>query len=531
MNGVLTQHLHELVHSLGASLDVPVEVTDVQLNRIARSMPSSSADEHLAEAVSPRHLGLSARSVALISEPAYIGGSADLGTPLMLVIPVRSPGSAPSLLLWITCARGPLSPERIESVGRIAEATVCSLEAAGLLVSPEWADDHVGRAFASGDLDGLDSLLGQAIGGGRLLHDGTFVCLALSMPAALAPDASGSAAQRRLTAVMNRFAEDHLRDRCLIAFSGSVSFALLAPHPRDVQTTLPGRLATKTVDLIFRSRRNGADLPWLVAVSTIVADRASVAVWQARQSLDLAEGMGWKHQVVHWERTAHMRGLAAVPTDVLMCHFISPSLRRLLEDESAEDLVRTLRAFLTTAGNVKQVAADLYLHRATVYHRIRRVETRLGVDLFSGAGRLEVHAGLLAAEIVASRTTAGREPPGRPAPRPSPSPPASARAGSYGVPARPGGTPEGEPAGEDEHERLSDCGPGGSGGSGVPRADGHGEAAQADAGPVRVDRAVCQPVRPQSARDPQRRAVLHERGAVDAGRLRASDPRSIHRTT
>nr|WP_237532206.1 helix-turn-helix domain-containing protein [Streptomyces sp. SID8352] len=102
-----------------------------------------------------------------------------------------------------------------------------------------------------------------------------------------------------------------------------------------------------------------------------------------------------------------MAGLAAVPTNILAHHFVSPPLRWLLEDESAAALVETLRAYLTTAGNVKQVAADLYLHRATVYHRIRKVEERLGIDLFSGGGRLEAHAGLLAADIVASRLAVG----------------------------------------------------------------------------------------------------------------------------
>ncbi|MCW5251454.1 MULTISPECIES: PucR family transcriptional regulator [unclassified Streptomyces] len=407
MNGLLAQHLQELVQSLAASLDVPVELTDLHLHRVARSVPNASPDDVRAEPVSPRHLGLSTRAVTRISVPVYIGGSVELGVPSTLVLPVSSPGSAPSLLLWITCARGPLSSERVESVSRIAEASVHALEGAGLLVPPEWADDHVGRAFATGDLETLDVLLGRAIREGRLQHDDSFVCLALSMPAAIDARSADPATRGRLAALTNRFAEAHPRNRCLIAFSGSVSFALLAPYPRDVHDALPELLATKAADLVFRSRPQGVDVPWLVAASTVVSGRASAAVWQARQSLDLGDSLGWKHQVIRWDSTGHMAGLAAVPTNILAHHFVSPPLRWLLEDESAAALVETLRAYLTTAGNVKQVAADLYLHRATVYHRIRKVEERLGIDLFSGGGRLEAHAGLLAADIVASRLAVG----------------------------------------------------------------------------------------------------------------------------
>lgn len=408
MNGLLARQLHELVHSLSASLDVAVEATDLQLNRIARATPVASPDERLAEALSPRHLGISATAVALIAVPAYIGGSVDLGVPSTLVIPVRSQGAAPALLLWVTCARGPLSSEQIASVQRIAVATVCALESAGMLAWPTWEDDHMGRAFAAGDLDALDALLGDAIRERKLLHDGSFVCVAMSMPTALDPDDSGATARRRMTMIANRLAEQRQRDRVLIAYSGSVSFALFAPPPRDARPPFADLVATHAADLIFRSRKDGIDPPWLVAASSLVPDRASVAVWQARQALDLAESMGWKHQVIHWETAAHMRGFAAVPTETLERHFISPPLKALLGDASAADLVRTLRAFLHTAGNVKQISEEQFLHRATVYHRIRKLEGRLGVDLFSGAGRLEVHVGLVAATIVEARTSAAR---------------------------------------------------------------------------------------------------------------------------
>lgn len=407
MNGLLSRQLHELVNSLSASLDVAVEITDLQLNRIARAMPVASADGRGTGSLSPRHLGISATAVAQIQDLVYVGGSVDLGVPSTLVIPVRVQGAAPALLLWVTCTRGPLSSEQIASVQRIAVATVQALESAGMLATPTWEGDHLGNAFATGDFEALDALLGNAIRERKLLQDGAFVCVAISMPGALALDESGATARSRVMLVVNRLAEQHQRDRVLIAYSDSVSFALFSPPPRDASPALTGLIATQTVDLIFRTRKDGTDPPWLVAVSSLVPDRASVAVWQARQALDLAESLGWKHRVVHWESAAHMRGFAAVPTETLERHFISPSLKSLLADESAADLVSTLQAFLHTAGNIKQISEKHFLHRTTIYHRLRKLEDRLGVDLFSGAGRLEIHTGLVAAMIVEGRTAAG----------------------------------------------------------------------------------------------------------------------------
>ena len=46
------------------------------------------------------------------------------------------------------------------------------------------------------------------------------------------------------------------------------------------------------------------------------------------------------------------------------------------------------------AGDVKQTAAELWLHRTSLYYRLRRIEELAGVDLSRGEDRLLCHVAL-----------------------------------------------------------------------------------------------------------------------------------------
>ncbi|WP_113699733.1 PucR family transcriptional regulator [Nonomuraea lactucae] len=59
-----------------------------------------------------------------------------------------------------------------------------------------------------------------------------------------------------------------------------------------------------------------------------------------------------------------------------------------------DHLLITLETFLDNAGNVQKTAQDLFVHRTTLYHRLRRIEVLLDVDLDDGQDRLEAHLGI-----------------------------------------------------------------------------------------------------------------------------------------
>jgi DNA-binding PucR family transcriptional regulator len=54
----------------------------------------------------------------------------------------------------------------------------------------------------------------------------------------------------------------------------------------------------------------------------------------------------------------------------------------------------TLETYLEYAGDATRSAAALFLHRSSFYSRLHRIEGLAGVDLKSGADRLELHLGL-----------------------------------------------------------------------------------------------------------------------------------------
>jgi DNA-binding PucR family transcriptional regulator len=73
---------------------------------------------------------------------------------------------------------------------------------------------------------------------------------------------------------------------------------------------------------------------------------------------------------------------------------IPESFGRLLESADAATLVPTLERYLEHAGEARAAAADLYIHKSSLYQRLKRIEDIAAVDLSSGDDRLELHLGL-----------------------------------------------------------------------------------------------------------------------------------------
>jgi DNA-binding PucR family transcriptional regulator len=67
---------------------------------------------------------------------------------------------------------------------------------------------------------------------------------------------------------------------------------------------------------------------------------------------------------------------------------------RLLADPAAATLLPTLGTFLDCAGDVQRAAAELRVHRATLYNRLSRVEQISGLNLRDGRDRLLMHLAL-----------------------------------------------------------------------------------------------------------------------------------------
>nr|WP_202534834.1 helix-turn-helix domain-containing protein [Streptomyces sp. SID4923] len=98
--------------------------------------------------------------------------------------------------------------------------------------------------------------------------------------------------------------------------------------------------------------------------------------------------------VADWPAIGPYRTLTALAPDALP----DPAVRPLLTP-AQRDLARTAEVFLDCAGQASRTAAELGIHRQTLYYRLSRVQQLTGLDLNDGEDRLLLHMALKAARL------------------------------------------------------------------------------------------------------------------------------------
>lgn len=139
------------------------------------------------------------------------------------------------------------------------------------------------------------------------------------------------------------------------------------------------------------------DIRFVVGVGGTVGRVADL-----RRSLDQAECAARIAQRVDgigplacWSALGSYRTVARLLADSPRQAELLPSaVRRLLDHPDAGTLVQTLETYLDHGGDVKATAGALFVHRSTLYPRLRRIEEITGAELSSGEVRLELHLGL-----------------------------------------------------------------------------------------------------------------------------------------
>ncbi|WP_112467850.1 PucR family transcriptional regulator [Streptomyces triticisoli] len=98
--------------------------------------------------------------------------------------------------------------------------------------------------------------------------------------------------------------------------------------------------------------------------------------------------------VAQWAAIGPYRLLTGLPPEA--AH--DPALHDLLSPAHRE-LARTAEVYLDCAGQAGRTAAELGIHRQTLYYRLSRVEQLTGLDLDDGEDRLLLHMALKAARL------------------------------------------------------------------------------------------------------------------------------------
>ncbi|MCQ9183434.1 helix-turn-helix domain-containing protein [Streptomyces sp. IBSBF 2953] len=98
--------------------------------------------------------------------------------------------------------------------------------------------------------------------------------------------------------------------------------------------------------------------------------------------------------VARWASVGPYRLLTSLPPESAQ----DPCVRPLLAS-AQQELARTAEVYLDCAGQAGRTAAELGIHRQTLYYRLSRVEQLTGLDLDDGEDRLLLHMTLKAARL------------------------------------------------------------------------------------------------------------------------------------
>jgi hypothetical protein len=183
------------------------------------------------------------------------------------------------------------------------------------------------------------------------------------------------------------------------------------PHATAL-CTVPWGATAQSLAVLVRLRSTEVTAPALVAATRLIkeAQGAVVGVGVGEPRAGLAElGTAWQEAsaaaraalaeprfapVAEWRGIGPYRLLSALPPRSVQDPVAAPLL-----SPAHQELARTAEVYLDCAGQAGRAAAELGIHRQTLYYRLGRVERLTGLDLDDGEDRLLLHMALKRARL------------------------------------------------------------------------------------------------------------------------------------
>ncbi|GJF20807.1 PucR family transcriptional regulator [Streptomyces sp. HO565] len=181
---------------------------------------------------------------------------------------------------------------------------------------------------------------------------------------------------------------------CTVPWSGAARALALLVRLRSTDVLTP---ATSAAGRLLERARGTAGAAAAAGVAAgVAAPRTGLgeladAWWEASAAARAALAETRFGPVAEWASIGPFRLLAALPPR--SAH--DPAVRALLSPAHHE-LARTAEVYLDRAGQAGRTAAELGIHRQTLYYRLSRVEQLTGLDLDDGEDRLLLHMALKA---------------------------------------------------------------------------------------------------------------------------------------
>lgn len=310
----------------------------------------------------------------------------------------------------IHAAEDPLRLPAAPELGMEPRVCVPVRDARGLL-GFLWLADEPGRPVAAADIDATveaAAATAQVLRRMRDAEDEERAAVDVLVHAALRGETGAAEALSRSGALLPTPATTVVAARASADVGGRLRRLLPSRHALDV-TGDPGEL------LLLVTLPTGTDLDDLVRrVADVCGTPAGIgdphpsladlpsALAQARAALLVAGAVPGRGPVLRFGEAGTDGTLALLPTTALDDLARAPELRRLADQDADGALRATLLSWLDHGGDANAAAQDLSLHRATLYHRLKRIETLAQVRLDDGDVRLALHLALRAARLRAT---------------------------------------------------------------------------------------------------------------------------------
>jgi PucR C-terminal helix-turn-helix domain/GGDEF-like domain len=387
---VSVEQIQALADGLAARLGRAVVVDDRELRLVAASADFGDADPARVWSLLHRKTrpeDVPHEEIARLTEPGYVPENPALELWQRLCVPVRCRGLLLGFL-WITDRFGDLAQEQVAEAARTAaeigvllhgrlraggrdrerrQELVEQLLSQDAATRSEARDEVVDRGLLDDDVPAAVVLIRHSAGAGDD-HSGR----PHESPAAFGADV----------------------ERFFLHQSGM--HALTAAWPRRATVIVTGR-ATQQGEWLGRSVRAllgelGQAASWRIGAGGPVPGLTELPV--AKRQADIALSTVGDGGVACWAELSADALLAQFPHQAWADALLPEGAARLLADPAAATLLLTLGTFLDCAGDVQRTAAELRIHRATLYNRLSRVEQVSGLNLRDGRDRLLMHLAL-----------------------------------------------------------------------------------------------------------------------------------------
>ncbi|HYV14786.1 MAG TPA: helix-turn-helix domain-containing protein [Conexibacter sp.] len=389
--------LQGLVDALAAELDRPVNVDDRRFRALAYSSHTDGIDRvrlaSILQREAPREVTTWLESLGIAEAQGYVRvpANADFGMAARVCVPVRFDGTLLGYL-WLIDEPAPLSQAEVR------EALQCAAEVAVELYRLRQLE-HQDRER---ERELLRRLVGRGDGepagaGSELLRDGFLASAPAYAVAVLqAFHADGheppDAVRVRLVAAAEQVRRGVAPHHLLALVAGEQVIVVLACADQDEAERRGQALAAA-------AERDLAGTPGWSAIVGLGDERASVreldrAHEEAQRAVRVGRAVDGLGPLVRWSALGAYRTLASLLGTADPLALLPASLTRLRACADAATLVPTLECYLDRGGDARAAAAALFVHRSSLYGRLRRIEEIAGVDLHAGEDRLDLHIGL-----------------------------------------------------------------------------------------------------------------------------------------